>query len=50
MSDSPRLEYAVRRLNWRRTHYGIIRMPGAVTASALPTPENAETNRGRETE
>src|SRR5262245_63710009 len=44
MSDSP-LEYAIRRLNWRRTHYGIVRMPGAVAIGALPTLEEAEVDR-----
>ncbi|MDY3563616.1 hypothetical protein R5W23_005232 [Gemmata sp. JC673] len=41
------LEYAIRRLNWRRTHYGIVRMPGAVTQAILPMLEEAEADRSR---
>src|SRR5438094_9028536 len=44
---STRFEYAIRRLNWRRTHSGIARMPGAVTVGALPTAEEAEAERAR---
>lgn len=39
------LEYAIRRLNWRRTHYGIVRMPGTAASSVLPTLEAAEADR-----
>lgn len=46
MSDA-RLEYAIRRLNWRRTHYGIVRMPGHTPIGALPTLEEAEEDRAR---
>jgi hypothetical protein len=47
MSDSPRLEYAIRRLNWRRTHSGIILMPGSTPIGALATLEEAEADRAR---
>src|SRR5579883_300465 len=39
------LEYVIRRLNWRRTHYGIVRMPGSVVIGALPSLEEAEHDR-----
>jgi hypothetical protein len=41
------LEYAIRRLNWRRAHDGLVRMPGCVAVGALPTHEEAETDRAR---
>ncbi|MBN9119944.1 MAG: hypothetical protein J0I06_12410 [Planctomycetes bacterium] len=50
MSDAPadaRLEYAVRRLNWRRTHYGIVHMPGFAPFGALPSFEEADADRAR---
>jgi hypothetical protein len=47
MPAGERLEYAIRRLNWRRTHYGIVRMPGSVAIGALPTLEEAEADRAR---
>ena len=47
MPAEERLEYAIRRLNWRRTHYGIVRMPGYVPIGALPTFEEAEADRAR---
>jgi hypothetical protein len=50
MSDAPAneaLEYAIRRLNWRRTHYGIVRMPGWTPVGALPSFEEAEDDRAR---
>jgi hypothetical protein len=47
MPAEERLEYAIRRLNWRRTHYGIVRMPGFVPVGALPSFEEAEADRAR---
>ncbi|MBY0460728.1 MAG: hypothetical protein K2V38_25700 [Gemmataceae bacterium] len=42
-----RVEYAIRRLNWRRTHYGIVRMPGFTPFGTMPTIEEAEEDCGR---
>lgn len=47
MLPEVKLEYAIRRLNWRRTHYGIVRLPGAVTLGALPSFEEAEADRAQ---
>jgi hypothetical protein len=41
------VEYAIRRLNWRPTHYGTVRMPGYTPVGALPTFEEAEDDRRR---
>lgn len=47
MADAPggRIEYAIRRLNWRRAHYGLVRMPGATAVGARPTFEEADADR-----
>lgn len=44
------LEYAIRRLNWRPTHYGTVRMPGSTPVGALPSFEEAEADRRRREE
>lgn len=50
MSEST-MRYVLRRLNWRQSHYGLLRMPGSLTIGTFDTFEEAETeHRGWEDE